>query len=95
MLIMGCLDVDKKPCGKMHKIVHGAAGLFKAAVGIDAAEQAVVDARTKLCLDCPHNVAPVMGRLSGIAGLRQCDICSCLIKAKVLLASEKCPEGKW
>lgn len=41
--------------------------------------------RINLCFDCEHYNEEH----------EQCMKCTCLVRAKVLLATEKCPIGKW
>lgn len=43
----------------------------------------VSDARFWECVECPH------------ANDGECLKCGCLVQAKVMLASEKCPIGRW
>lgn len=41
--------------------------------------------RLSLCFACEHYDE----------AQEQCRICTCLVRAKVLLATEKCPVGRW
>lgn len=47
------------------------------------ADESVVDARRATCAACEHMVGS------------RCKLCGCALAAKILLATEKCPEGKW
>ena len=53
-----------------------------------AGDQILVDSDTKhkrldICKTCTHNVG------------NQCQVCECLIRAKIMLTTETCPKGKW
>lgn len=76
--------MSEQPKGIVRRIAHGAAGLAKVAAGADRADKATVTARLAVCGDCEQG-----------AGRRLCGACGCVIKVKVRLASEACPEGKW
>ena len=72
-------------CAKtgLAKIVHGAAGLAKAALGLERANDEVIADRTRLCHACDKYRHGFCGQ------------CGCLIAAKVRVGSEACPVGKW
>ncbi|HCD34127.1 MAG TPA: hypothetical protein DER01_17080 [Phycisphaerales bacterium] len=73
----------------MSHIIHGAAGLAKAKLGIDRASDGVIEHRTQICKTCPKSIFKD-------AQLRKCSACGCgLIDKKLVVASEKCPLGKW
>ena len=65
------------------RIVHGAAGLAKAALGLARATDETIADRTRLCRACGDYRHGFCGR------------CGCLIAGKVRISSEKCPAGKW
>lgn len=69
-------------------IVHGAAGIAKAVLGIDAADAETAKRREAVCGACEH-----VTLTAGV--LRRCEICGCALAAKVKIAGEKCPIGKW
>lgn len=69
------------------KVIHGAAGLAKAAMGIDAVPADVEAHRLEVCGACEKNVAGIFGRY--------CNGCGCYIAAKVKIGAEKCPAAKW
>ncbi len=73
-------QVIRQCCG--HSLLHGAAGLIKYAMGLDAAPRETVRRRRDICREC-----------SGGAAL--CPACTCLIRAKTASRSEECPLGKW
>jgi hypothetical protein len=75
-------------CGK---IIHGAAGLVKAATGIDRASDAEVERRRDICRSCPEAVPCV----ANVGRKCRCRLCGCLLRAKTAIASEQCPAGKW
>lgn len=68
-------------------ILHGAAGLAKAALGINRADDATIDRRKAACAACEHS-----GRSMGVV---TCSICRCALAAKTVNADEHCPVGKW
>ncbi len=80
---MGC-------CGQ---IVHGAAGLVKAVVGIDPTPPDKLTIRARECFgNAPDK--PPCDRLIGDK-FKRCDVCQCVIAAKIRIDSERCPLGKW
>lgn len=92
----GCRS-GTKPTG-VQRIVTGAAGLAKAAAGIDRAGDATVQARRDLCRECPEatrNSDLRFAKNRGLTTLSRCKLCDCFIAAKTLIRSETCPAGKW
>jgi hypothetical protein len=85
---MGCCN-EKNKTG-VARIVHGAAGLTKAVVGIDRAPADAIAARRAICRRCDRATR----HRDGVRVLR-CLECACWIKPKTALAGEKCPLGKW
>lgn len=77
--------------GAVHHIAHGAAGLAKAALGMDRADEATIERRRNTCRACPH-ARPCVGN---VVKKCTCDRCGCLLRAKTANAGETCPEGKW
>lgn len=78
---MGNIDVDGRPT--VGDIFRGAVGVAKAVTGIGAASQTDYQARWAICLACDQHDA---GR---------CRTCGCFTGAKVRVAQESCPVGKW
>jgi hypothetical protein len=86
-------------------VLHGAIGLAKAAaqalgVPVDLVDEQTINARAEACRCCPHHARGQ--KLAGqpckpLAINSVCTACSCLLIAKVRLASEKCPldPPKW
>jgi hypothetical protein len=74
-----------KSCGAkgLKRLILGGAKLLKAELGIDAADKDVIESRKQTCLGCDRYNFGV------------CEECGCFCAAKVKLASEKCPIGKW
>ena len=70
------------------RLGHGAAGLAKAALGIDRAEDFRVEYRRQTCEACPY-------ALHRLGVVDTCSLCKCVIRAKTAIASEHCPVGKW
>jgi hypothetical protein len=56
---------------------------LKLAIGVGLAPAPIADARKAICRSCHRNNG---GR---------CDICGCPVAAKVKLAGETCPAGRW
>lgn len=63
--------------------LHGAVGLLKAWTGLDRADEGTVTLRRMTCLHCPKRHK------------RICIACGCYLREKTLVASEKCPLGRW
>jgi hypothetical protein len=89
---MGC-------CGDtVGKIIHGAAGLARAATGIDAVPLTVLMQRRDVCRGCEYatrNPAPRYAVNKGLTSLSRCTRCHCFIAAKTQIGSEFCPLGLW
>lgn len=64
------------------KAVARIAGEFASGEDILAPKE-LKEERFSICRNCEFK--------SGI----QCSICECLIRAKTMIMSEKCPKGKW
>jgi hypothetical protein len=64
-------------------MVRGAVGVAKAALGVQAAPVAEVQARWAFCQQCDQHDC---GR---------CLACGCFTGAKIRVAGESCPLGKW
>lgn len=80
----GCGGCEDQPSRSVGDMVRGVVGLAKAELGMDAATPEVIAARKEVCLACrPHYDFGV------------CSACGCYLAAKVKIASEKCPDGKW
>jgi len=69
------------------KVLHGAAALAKAAVGLDQAAPDVIAQRQQSCDGCMHKEKKLIGSW--------CGLCGCALAAKIRLASERCPAGVW
>lgn len=90
-LLRKCLDV-------LHRAGHGAAGLAKAGVGADAADEQTVAERRRACSRCPHATGlkkTAMGGMTVLSPTSRCRVCKCLIAAKVRLDEQTCPIGQW
>jgi hypothetical protein len=77
----GNVEVDGKPT--VGDIIRGAVGVARAATGLGAASQTDYQARWAICMACDQHDA---GR---------CRTCGCFTGAKVRVARESCPAGKW
>jgi hypothetical protein len=75
-------------CGDCLK---GAAGIAKAALGIDRPDDSTIAARRAICRGCEHaEPCPL-----NIGRKCRCALCGCVLRAKTAVASEACPAGKW
>ena len=80
----GCTSCAKK--GLMG-LIKGGAKLLKAELGIDAADEATMETRKALCLDCPiYDFGVCLEEKGG---------CGCFVAAKIRIEGEECPKGKW
>lgn len=64
-------------------VFKGIIGLTKAHAGFDKADDATMSERQSICEQCEQN------------DLGRCQKCGCYLWAKVRVASERCPAGKW
>ena len=80
-------DPIVKPA-RAKRVVHGAAGLAKAALGLDKADGNLMMRRWAVCDSCKH-----AEKIGGI--VQTCGICRCMLRAKIRLAGETCPTGQW
>ena len=71
-----------------NRLIRGAAGIAKAAIGRNKVDGIVMMRRWALCGDCPHAV-----KVAGI--VQTCGLCGCILRAKIRLAGEQCPADKW
>lgn len=82
------VDAPKARPTTAGKIIHGAAGVAKALIGIDRASPELIKQREAICVGCDKAVM--------VAGVfRKCSICGCATALKMMNAGEKCPEGRW
>ncbi len=74
-------------CGKTgaSKIIRGATGLAKAALGIDRAPPEAKKDRWAACLGCSELNWK----------MRLCRACGCFVLAKLRIMAERCPRGRW
>jgi len=80
----GCTSCAKK--GLMG-LIKGGAQLLKAELGVDAADEATMETRKALCLECPtYDFGVCIEEEGG---------CGCFVAAKIKLEGEECPKGKW
>ena len=73
------------------RLLHGAAGLTRAALGVDRAPEHVIAERRAACRRCPD--AQPCDRIG--RRVCSCKLCGCLISAKTALSSESCPADRW
>ncbi len=77
----GNVTIDGKPT--VGDVIRGVVGVAQAATGYGAASQQDYRARWAICTSCDQHDA---GR---------CLSCGCFTGAKVRVAREECPMGKW
>ena len=65
------------------RVVRGATGLAKSAMGIGLAPETIRRGRMTMCEGCEHRADT------------RCDLCGGWLKHKTRLASEQCPAGYW
>lgn len=80
-------------CGST--IVNGVIGMAKAVTGIELPEHAEHEKRREICAACPSNVPNPLPVFADVQRLRACKECDCIVGAKIRVASEACPLGKW
>lgn len=81
--------------------VHGATKFLSAVMSGDRSSNEEVAARREVCKMCPYRVRKVAP--GAVAESDWCgeplvvtaNTCGCLVAGKTLVASEKCPSGKW
>ena len=82
------------------RAAHAAKSVAKTSVGIDRANDAVVEARLNVCRRCEHAVwknndvhtcGPMLESLKG----QNLPSCGCVLKLKARDLKEACPVGKW
>ena len=76
----------------VNRIAHGAVALVKVALRVDVASDEIIASRLAECVKCPHRI---VGEPDKLAPFSRCKKCWCLVKVKVRLADEKCPDSKW
>lgn len=80
----GCTSCDKaKRKRSFMELVKGSAGLLKAELGIDAADESTIMNRRSICESCEHYDFGV------------CLKCNCFCAAKVKVKAQQCPENRW
>lgn len=74
-----------------HTLRSGARGLSMAAMSLDRPNDQTIATRAQTCFGVSGTIAPC-DRL-GLGFM--CRDCGCLVAAKIRVASEVCPLGKW
>ena len=70
------------------RMVRGTVGLAKAAIGVDRADGITMIKRWAVCESCTSAV-----KTAGV--VQTCALCHCMLHAKIRIAHERCPAGKW
>jgi hypothetical protein len=82
------LAVPDRSQPAVSRVFAGAAGLTKAALRVDRADEVVIRKRRSICAACPQATA-------GTSKASRCQVCTCFIYPKTATATEKCPAGRW
>jgi len=89
---MGCCDrLRRGIASATNTIGRGAGGLAKAALDLEPPPRAVLAGRAFQCFGAPGQSAPCERLGAGLLCLE----CGCLAFAKIRVASQECPLGKW
>jgi len=89
---MGCCNGIHRKLGSAARAVgDGASGLARAALGIESPSRAAIAGRALQCFGAVGQSAPCERLGAGLL----CMECGCLAIAKVRVASQECPLGKW
>jgi len=80
------------------RLAHGAIAAPRAAVGLDPADDEVIESRRRICAECDQATARKnlthLG-LHALSPVSRCRMCRCQLHLKTRLASERCPRGLW
>ena len=57
--------------------------------GLPCVEEGEIARRLRICAECPEFDVEKYG------GAGECKVCGCNMEIKTIMATEKCPEGKW
>lgn len=85
-------------CDKAKQLTRGVAGLAKAVLHIDRADDATIQARRDVCRGCEHasrNPDQKYAENGGLTTRSRCGKCGCFIAPKTVIAGEACPLEKW
>ena len=89
---MGCCDgLRRRVDAAARRIAGGVRGLSSAAILSERPGGDVFGERSRLCFGEPGRTAPCDRLGLGLV----CRACGCLAMAKIRVASEACPLGKW
>lgn len=76
---------------EMRRVAHGMLGLVRARLGLGRAADVVIEHRRAVCRRCEQAV-PCRHATTRMCA---CAICGCRLHAKIVLADETCPLGRW
>lgn len=89
---MGCCDHTRHAVASTGRtIASGMGGLTIAALHLETPSRAVLAGRALRCFGIPGQVPPCERLAMGMV----CRECGCLAMAKIRVASQECPLGKW
>ena len=57
--------------------------------GLPCVEEGEIARRLRICAECPEFDVEKYG------GAGECKVCGCNMEIKTIMATERCPEGKW
>lgn len=72
------------------KIKIGSKKIAKSILNVDIANNEIIEARRKICINCEFRI-----KGNNENSLGKCGICGCFIYHKTRLLEEKCPKNYW
>lgn len=75
----------------VRRVGHGLVGLVRARLRLNRAADAVIERRRAACRRCEHAI-PCRQAATRMCA---CAVCGCRLRAKIVLADESCPLGRW
>jgi hypothetical protein len=86
-----CNGLGQRVRGRVNVVRGGVRGLVRAALGTEPPDSRVLAKRGSLCFGVSGQIGPCEKLGIGLV----CKECGCLAMAKIRVASEACPLGKW
>ena len=81
--------------GVIQTVAHGVAGLAKAALQIDRTPPSLMELRVRQCVGHPTGGEDAIEPCPAFKAGFFCEDCGCIVAAKLRVASETCPRGRW
>src|ERR1035441_10636090 len=95
---MGCNCIHNFIVPTLSQLGHGIVANAKIILQIDEAPLELQKQRWNICRACEHstkNPKYLTHECLGLTMFSQCKLCSCVIRRKAMLKSEKCPDKRW